>query len=76
MDTFEKVQEIIANLFQIHPDQITMESDLSDDLLADELDNVEIIMAIEDEFNITIHDEDAADIKTVGDLVKLVDSLI
>lgn len=76
MDTFEKVQEIIANLFQIHPDQITMESDLSDDLLADELDNVEIIMAVEDEFNITIHDEDAADIKTVGDLVKLVDSLI
>ena len=75
MDTFEKVQEIIANLFQIHPDQITMESDLSDDLLADELDNVEIIMAVEDEFNITIHDEEAADIKTVGDLVKLVDSL-
>lgn len=76
MDTFEKVQEIIANLFQIHPDQITMESDLSEDLLADELDNVEIIMAVEDEFNITIHDEEAADIKTVGDLVKLVDSLI
>ena len=76
MDTFEKVQEIIANLFQIHPEQITMESDLSDDLLADELDNVEIIMAVEDEFNITIHDEEAADIKTVGDLVKLVDSLI
>ena len=76
MDTFDKVQEIIANLFQIHPDQITMESDLSDDLLADELDNVEIIMAVEDEFNITIHDEEAADIKTVGDLVKLVDSLI
>ena len=76
MDTFDKVQEIIANLFQIQPDQITMESDLSDDLLADELDNVEIIMAVEDEFNITIHDEEAADIKTVGDLVKLVDSLI
>lgn len=76
MDTFEKVQEIIANLFQIHPEQITMESDLSEDLLADELDNVEIIMAVEDEFNITIHDEEAADIKTVGDLVKLVDSLI
>ena len=76
MDTFEKVQDIIAYLFQIQPDQITMESDLSDDLLADELDNVEIIMAVEDEFNITIHDEEAADIKTVGDLVKLVDSLI
>lgn len=76
MDTFEKVQEIIASLFQIHPEQITMESDLSEDLLADELDNVEIIMAVEDEFNITIHDEEAADIKTVGDLVKLVDSLI
>jgi acyl carrier protein len=76
MDTFEKIQEILANLFQIHPDQITMESDLSEDLLADELDNVEIIMAVEDEFNITIHDEDATEIKTVGDLVKLVDSLI
>ena len=76
MDTFEKVQEIIANLFQIHPNQITMESDLNEDLLADELDNVEIIMAIEDEFNITIHDEDAVDIKTVGDLVKLVESMI
>lgn len=76
MDTFEKVQEIIANLFQIRLDQITMESDLSEDLLADELDNVEIILAVEDEFNITIHDEDAAEIKTVGDLAKLVDSLM
>ena len=53
-----------------------MESDLSDDLLADELDAVELIMAVEEEFDITIHDEDAVDIKTVGDLVKLVESLI
>lgn len=76
MNTFERVQEIISNLFQIRRDQITMESDLSEDLLADELDNVEIIMAVEDEFNITIHNEDAANVHTVADLVELIKSKI
>lgn len=76
MNTFERVQKIIAYLFQIHRDQITMESDLSEDLLADELDNVEIIMAVEDEFNITIHNEEAANVHTVADLVELIRSKI
>jgi acyl carrier protein len=76
MDTFEKVQEIIANLFQIHPDDVMLETDFKLDLGADELDAVELIMAVEEEFDITIHDEEAANVHTVADLVELISSKI
>jgi acyl carrier protein len=76
MDTFEKVQEIIANLFQISPDDVMLETDFKLDLGADELDAVELIMAVEEEFDITIHDEEAANVHTVADLVELISSKI
>ena len=72
---FEKVKAIIANELNIDESKITLESSLSEDLGADSLDAVELIMALEDEFGVSVSDEDAQSIKTVGDIVALVEKL-
>ena len=72
---FEKLQQMIAEEFGIEPEEITMETSFMDDLEADSLDLVEMMMALEDEFDIgTISDEEAAKLKTVGDVVDLINS--
>ena len=70
---FEKVQKIIAEGLNVSLDKITMETHLVDDLGADSLDAVELIMALEDEFGVTVSDDDAQSIRTVGDIVALVE---
>ncbi len=70
---FEKVQAIIANELGIDKDQITMESRLAEDLGADSLDAVELIMALEDEFGIEVDDEAATKIKKVSDIVEFLE---
>ena len=70
---FEKVQAIIANELRIDKDQITMESRLAEDLGADSLDAVELIMALEDEFGIEVDDEAATKIKKVSDIVEFLE---
>lgn len=70
---FEKVQKIIAEGLNVSLDKITMETHLVDDLGADSLDAVELIMAIEDEFGIEIPDEKAGEMKTVKDIVDYVE---
>ena len=71
---FEKVKSIVSEQLSIdNPDTITLETSLTEDLEADSLDAVEIIMAIEDEFDIEIPDEDAEKFQLVGDLVKYVE---
>ena len=71
---FEKVKSIIADQLGIDDlDTITMETSLVEDLEADSLDAVEVIMALEDEFGIEIPDEDAENFKTVGDLYKYIE---
>ncbi len=72
---FEKVRAIIANELNIDESKITLDSTLSEDLGADSLDAVELIMALEDEFGVQVSDEDAQGIQTVGDIVKLVEKL-
>lgn len=72
---FEKVRAIIANELNIDESKITMDSTLNEDLGADSLDAVELIMALEDEFGVQVSDEDAQGIHTVGDIVKLVENL-
>ncbi len=74
--TFEKVQNIIVNELNIPKDKVTRDSLLQEDLDADSLDAVELIMNVEDEFNIEISDEEATDIKTVGQLVDFIDQKI
>ncbi len=70
---FEKIKEIIHEQLSVEKDSITLETDLMKDLEADSLDAVEIIMSIEEEFEIEIPDEDAEGFKTVEDLVRYVE---
>ncbi len=70
---FEKVKELIVEQLMIeNPDEITMNTSFSEDLEADSLDLVELIMAIEDEFNLSVEDEEVENIKTVGDVVNFI----
>ena len=72
--TFEKIRDALANQFEIDPDSITSETSLIDDIGADSLDIVELIMAVEDEFGIHIPDEDAGGLTTVGRIVAYLDN--
>ena len=67
---FERIKEILADQLDADADTMTMESDIANDLGADSLDVVELLMAIEDEFDVEIPDEEIENIKTIGDLVK------
>jgi acyl carrier protein len=73
---FEKVKKIIAEELNIDAAKITMESNLVEDLEADSLDAVEIIVRIEDEFGLQVDDEAAESVRTVGDLVKCIEANI
>ncbi len=66
----EEVRRIVADVLSLDPEDITEEKAFAEDLGADSLDQVEIIMQMEDTFNIEIQDEDAMDIRTVGDAVE------
>ena len=72
--SFEKVKKLLAEQLNIAPEKITMTSKVIDDLGADSLDVVEMLMTLEDEFNVTVSDEESVNLKTVGDIVKLIDS--
>lgn len=67
---FEKVKQIIADELNVDASSITMETRLAEDLGADSLDAVELIMAIEDEFDVEVDDENAQNIRCVGDIVR------
>ena len=67
---FEKLQQIIAEVLNIDPEEITMNTTFVDDLGADSLDVFQIIMGLEEEFDIEIPNEDAEKIVTVGDAVE------
>jgi acyl carrier protein len=69
---FDKIKDIISEQLGIDADEITMESSFMDDLGADSLDIVELIMALESEFDMEIPDEDAEKISTVGDVVEYI----
>jgi len=71
--TFDKVKKIIVEQLGVDEAEVTPEASITDDLGADSLDQVELVMAFETEFNIDIPDEEAEKIKTVGDAVKKID---
>ena len=71
--TFDKVKNIIVEQLGVDESEVTPEASITDDLGADSLDQVELVMAFETEFNIDIPDEEAEKIKTVGDAVKRID---
>ena len=73
MATFDKVRAIVVEQLGSEADEVTLESTFIDDLGADSLDIVELIMAFEEEFNVEIPDEAAEKIKTVQDVVNYID---
>ena len=75
MSTFEQVKKIVVEQLGVEPDEVQMTSTFVDDLGADSLDIVELIMAFEEEFNIEIPDEKAEKIKTVEDVVKYIEEV-
>ena len=72
--TFDKVKEIIVERLSVDEKDVTQEASFIDDLGADSLDTVELVMALEEEFGIEIPDEEAEKFVTVGDAVKYIES--
>jgi len=72
-EVFDRVKEIIVEQLDAEESEITMESSFRDDLEADSLDVVELVMELEDEFDIEIADEEAEKINTVGDAVNFIE---
>jgi len=73
---FEKLKQIIADVLNVDPDEITMDTTFMDDLGADSLDVFQIIMGIEEEFDIEVPAEEAENITTVEEAVELINSAI
>lgn len=74
MTTFEKVKKIVIEKLGVSEDQVTETATFTNDLGADSLDVVEFVMEVEKEFNITIPDEEATKLSTVGDAVKYIEA--
>ncbi len=73
MSIFEKLQEMIADQLEIDAEDITYDSNILDDLGADSLDVVDLVMSIEDEFGIEVPDEALENIRTIEDMVKYIE---
>jgi acyl carrier protein len=73
---FEKVKDILCEQLDVEEEKVTAESLIVDDLGADSLDVVDLVMSLEEEFDIEIPDEDVENIKTVGDMVKYIEGKI
>ncbi len=73
---YEKVRQIICDQLDLEEDVVTMEANILDDLGADSLDVVDLVMSLEEEFDIEIPDEQVENIKTVGDIVKYIEAEI
>lgn len=69
---FEKIKKLLADQFDTDENEMTMDTDIANDLKADSLDVVELLMAIEDEFDVEVPDEEIENIKTIGDLTEYI----
>lgn len=71
---FEKIRDILVDQLDVEADAVTLESSITDDLGADSLDVVDMVMSFEEEFDVEIPDEEIEKMKTVGDIVKYIES--
>lgn len=74
-DVFDRVKGLIVERLEVEESKVTMEASFKDDLEADSLDVVELVMELEDEFDLEIADEEAEKINTVGDAVNYINSI-
>ncbi len=74
MAVLDNVKELISKQLNKPVEEITEDKEIVKDLGADSLDVVEMLMSLEEEFNITVPEEDAVNLKTVGDIVKLIEN--
>ena len=72
---FDKVKDIIVDQLDVDGDEVTLEASITEDLGADSLDVVDLIMSLEEEFDIKIPDEEVENVKTVGDIVKFIEEI-
>ena len=73
---FEKIKETLASQFEVEPEKITRDTDVMNDLGADSLDLVELIMTLEEEYGISVIDDSIYEHKTVGEIADFIESLI
>jgi acyl carrier protein len=73
-DPFERFRKCAVDLLNVTPEQVTMEAKFGDDLDADSLDLVELVMALEEEFDVTVDESELEDIETVGQAFALITS--
>ena len=73
---YERIKDILSEQLDVEPEEITEQSNIIEELGADSLDVVEMLMSLEDEFNVIITDEKVHEFTTVGDVVKFVEGLI
>ena len=71
---FEKIRTILCDQLDVEEDMVTMDADIVDDLAADSLDVVDLVMSLEEEFDVEIPDDVIEKIKTVGDLVRYIEN--
>ena len=74
MSSFEQVKDMLVEKLGVSPDQVTLESEIIKDLGADSLDVVEMLLSLEENFNVTVTDEQTDNIKTVKDIVDIIDN--
>ncbi len=74
MNTFEKVKEMLVEKLGVEPSKVTLESEIIKDLGADSLDLVEMLFSMDEVFGVTVSDEQTESIKTVKDIVDIIDS--
>ena len=73
MATFDRVKKVVVDQLDVNEDEVTPTASFVDDLGADSLDIVELVMAFEEEFSVEVPDEDAEKLQTVGDVVKYIE---
>lgn len=72
-EIFDKLKELVVDQLGVEEDEVTMEASMQDDLGADSLDLVDLVMSVEEEFGVKVADEDLENIKTVGDIINYIE---
>ena len=72
-EIFDKLKELVVDQLGVEEDEVTMEASMQDDLGADSLDLVDLVMSVEEELGVKVADEDLENIKTVGDIVNYIE---